>query len=175
MLFFTSDLHLGHKNVLHNSNRPFASIEEMEETIIKNWNKKVQEHDTVYVLGDTFWGYNSEKIKSIMNRLNGYKVLIIGNHDKIGPNQKSDSWLKITPYEEIVIDNEHIILSHYPIAEWNRCWYGSYHLYGHCHGHFNLSEITKNLPHKNTKCMDVGVDTNNYEPYSWNEIKAKLS
>lgn len=174
MIFFTSDLHLDHKNVISLNNRPFASIQQMNEELIKNWNKKVQEHDTVYVLGDFCWGWNSNKIKETLSKLNGYKILVIGNHDRYNPHEKSNSWEKITSYEELLIDNDHIILSHYPIAEWDRCWYGSYHLYGHCHGKFNLAELTKNTRHKNTRCMDVGVDCNNYEPLSWDEIKSIL-
>lgn len=174
MIFFTSDLHIGHFNSIKHNNRPFASVEQMEEEIIKRWNRKVSSTDTVYVLGDVCWGWKSDKIKTFMNKLNGFKYLVIGNHDKLNPHQLSNSWAEIVPYKEINIDGKYIILSHYPIAEWNGCWYGSIHLYGHCHGKFNLADLTKNTKHKNTLCMDVGVDTNNYEPYSWEDIKEKL-
>lgn len=174
MIFFTSDLHLGHFNSIKHNNRPFSSVEQMEEEIIKRWNKKVSPTDTVYVLGDVCWGWNSNKIQDVMKKLNGFKYLIIGNHDKLNPHKLSNSWVEIVPYKEVKIDNQWYILSHYPIAEWNGCWYGSIHLYGHCHGHFNLAEFTQYTNHKNTKCMDIGVDTNNFEPYSLDEIKEKL-
>lgn len=174
MIFFSSDLHLGHQNVISHSNRPFASAQQMEEEIIKKWNRKVQPLDTVYMLGDITWGWNSNKIKEVLDRMNGIKYLIYGNHDKLGPHQKSNCWVEIVPYKEINIGDDFIIMSHYPIAEWNCCWRGSIHLYGHCHGKFNLADFTKLMPHGNTKCMDIGVDTNNYEPYSWEEIKEKL-
>ena len=59
MIFFTSDLHLGHENCIRLCNRPFSSIEEMDETLIENWNRKVTGKDTVYILGDLI--YRSKK------------------------------------------------------------------------------------------------------------------
>lgn len=172
--WFTSDLHLDHFNAIKHNGRPFTSAQQMNEEIIKKWNKKIQPMDTVYVLGDVCWGWNSDKIKETFGRMNGIKYLIYGNHDKLGPHQKSNVWVEIVPYKRIVIDNVRVILSHYPLAEWDCAWHGSVHLYGHCHGLLNLADFTKLMPHKNTRCMDVGVDTNNYEPYSWDEIKVKL-
>lgn len=174
MIFFTSDLHLDHQNVIKHSNRPFASVQQMNEEIIKRWNKKVGVNDVIYVLGDVCWGWNSDKIQQTFSKMNGIKYLIIGNHDKFSPHQKSNVWAEIVPYKRITIDDKRIILSHYPIAEWDCAWHQSIHLYGHTHGKFNLAEFTKLMPHKNTNCMDVGVDTHNYEPWSWEEIKEYL-
>ena len=174
MMWFTSDLHLSHTNVISMNNRPFASSQQMDEEIIKRWNKKIAPNDTVYVLGDVCWGWNSKRIHDTFSKMNGIKYLIIGNHDKLGPHQLSNVWAEITPYKRITIDNYRVILSHYPIAEWDCAWHGSIHLYGHTHGMFNLSDFTKLMPHKNTNCLDIGVDTNNYYPYSWDDIKHKL-
>ena len=175
MIWFTSDLHLDHFNAIGHSNRPYSSAQQMNEDIIKKWNKKIQPMDTVYVLGDVCWGWNSDKIKETFDRMNGIKYLIIGNHDKLGPHQKSNVWAEIVPYKRILIEDKRVILSHYPIFEWDCAWHNSIHLYGHCHGHLNLADFTKLAPHKNTYCMDVGVDTNNYEPYSWEDIKKILN
>lgn len=175
MIWFTSDLHLRHKRILSiGKGRPFGSIEEMESIIIKNWNNKVSPDDTVYVLGDVFWGQNSSQIKNIMSKLNGNKILIIGNHDRITPNIKSDCWLDILPYAEISIADKNIVLSHYPIFEWNGFYYGSYHLYGHTHGTLNLAQYTMMRDRSNGNCWDVGVDNNNFEPVSFDEIKEKI-
>ena len=174
MIWFTSDLHLSHTNVLKHSNRPFASIEQMNEEIIKKWNKKVAQNDVIYVLGDVCWNWNSKQINETFSKMNGIKYLIIGNHDKLNHHLKSNVWVEITPYKRIVINDDRIVLSHYPIAEWDCAWRGAYHLYGHCHGNFNLAEYTKSMPHKNTRCLDVGVDCHNYEPWSWEEIKERL-
>ena len=79
-VFFTSDLHFFHKNIIRFDNRPFTSVEEMNETLIRNWNRKVKKDDLVYILGDISWG-NDEETCAIFARLNGRKVLIKGNHD----------------------------------------------------------------------------------------------
>ena len=83
MIWFTSDLHLSHTNVLKHSNRPFASIEQMNEEIIKKWNRKVAQNDVIYVLGDVCWNWNSKQINETFSKMNGIKYLVIGNHDKL--------------------------------------------------------------------------------------------
>lgn len=174
MIWFTSDLHLSHFNVIKYSNRPFSSVQQMNEELIKRWNNKVAQNDTIYVLGDFCWGWNSNQIQETLDKLNGIKYFIYGNHDKLNPHKLANRWAEIVPYKRIVIEDKRVILSHYPIAEWDCAWHGSVHLYGHTHGKFNLAEFTKLMPHQNTNCMDVGVDTHNYEPWSWDEIKEKL-
>lgn len=173
MIWFTSDLHLRHQRILTiGKGRPFGSTEEMESIIIKNWNSKVDINDTVYVLGDVFWGQNSEQIKKIMTKLNGKKILVYGNHDRIMPNVKSDCWLEVCSYKEISIGDNKIVLSHYPIYEWNGFFYQSYHFHGHTHATLNLAE--KTLPRGNGNCWDVGVDNNDFTPVSFDEIKEKI-
>jgi calcineurin-like phosphoesterase family protein len=155
--------------------RPFKSIEQMDETILKRWNDRVKENDIVYVLGDVCWGYNSQKIEKTIGKLNGIKHLIYGNHDRLGPHKLSKVWATMQPYLDTTIENKQVVMMHYPIADWHGAYRKSIHLYGHCHGNFDLASIAQNLPHHNNRCMDVGVDTNNFYPYSWDEIKAKLS
>lgn len=81
-VFFTSDLHFGHKNVLKFDQRPFFTVSEMDNALIENWNKKVRQGDLVYVLGDMFWNSEVEYVQNILKTLNGQIVLIKGNHDK---------------------------------------------------------------------------------------------
>ena len=80
-IFFTSDLHFGHEGIIRMCNRPFQTLEEMDETLIKNWNSLAKPKDKVYVLGDFFMYYKKPKLREILNRLNGTKILIKGNHD----------------------------------------------------------------------------------------------
>jgi calcineurin-like phosphoesterase family protein len=176
MIYFTSDLHIGHKKIITMGNgRPFKSIEQHDSELIDRWNKKVlSKDDIVYVLGDVFWGKNSDYIKDYLSKLNGRKVLILGNHDRLIPNIKSNGWLEIVSYKDMVIGSNRIVLSHYPIAEWNGYYYNSYHLYGHTHGMFNLAKETLVRNISNGNCWDVGVDNNNYEPVSFDEIKEKI-
>lgn len=79
MIYFTSDQHFGHENIIKLSGRPFDNIEQMNETIVKNWNNIVEEDDTVYIIGD--FALNSQDHKKYWNKLLGNKVLIQGNHD----------------------------------------------------------------------------------------------
>ena len=79
MTFFTSDQHLGHRNIIRLCNRPFASIEEMDETLISRWNAKVKDSDRVFVIGDLF--FRAEDPERMLKRLKGRKTLILGNHD----------------------------------------------------------------------------------------------
>lgn len=93
-IFGISDTHFCHKNSL-NWRTEFKSIDEMDSLMIKNWNKTVSPEDTVYHLGDEFLG-NSLKAKEILKSLNGYKILIRGNH-----STKSDAWYKNAGFSEI--------------------------------------------------------------------------
>ena len=82
MIYYIADLHFGHKNVLRFDGRPFSNPEEMEKVLIENWNSRVTEEDTVYVIGDAFWK-NEENSIRIMRLLHGEKCLICGNHDRV--------------------------------------------------------------------------------------------
>ena len=75
MILFTSDLHLGHKNVIRLCNRPFASIEEMDAVLIENWNRKVHRNDTVYVLGDLMFR-NEKPPEEYLRQLRGKNIWI---------------------------------------------------------------------------------------------------
>ena len=83
MNYFTSDLHLGHRNIIRLCNRPFATIEEMDETLIRNWNAKVTNGDTVYILGDLLFR-NEKPAEEYLKQLKGKKHPIIVNEGR-GP------------------------------------------------------------------------------------------
>ncbi len=176
MEWFTSDTHFWHKKILSMGvGRPqFKSIEDMEQRIIENWNRKVKPEDTVYILGDFCWGGNVKRIKGLLDSLNGKKTLVIGNHDRLDNYYKTSSFVDIVQYKEIRIGDDWICMNHFPIAEWDGYYYGSYHLYGHTHGTFNLAEETLKRKRPNGNCWDVGVDNNNFEPVNFEEIKEKI-
>ena len=138
MNYFIADLHLGHKNALSFDNRPFKTIEEHDNTIVKNWNNTVGIDDDVYILGDVSW-YNSTKTIEIMRSLNGNKHLIKGNHDgKILKNRElRKEFIEIVDYKELSLpDGKGIVLCHYPIPCFKNHYYGWYHLYGHVHNSY---------------------------------------
>lgn len=147
-IFFTSDSHFGHNNVIKYCNRPFSSIGEMDEKLISEWNNTVSKNDTVYHLGDFTFGDH----KPYLNRLNGKnKYLILGNHDRID-RAKNAGWDNIYDLCEVRDDNKNrFILCHYAMRVWNGSHKGNYHLYGHSHA--NLDEL-----HEWGRSMDVGVD-----------------
>ena len=168
--FYISDTHFGHFNIIKHCNRPFSTTEEMDEVMINNWNKVVSDKDTVYILGDIAFS-KGNPADYYLKQLNGKKIVIIGNHDyDISKNRKKylESKLvdKICDYLEITdtIDNQlrKIVMSHYPMAEWNGFFRGSIHLYGHVHNNKkNASyEIMKNIPN----AYNVGADILDFTP-----------
>ncbi len=144
--YFTSDLHFWHKNILKFSpkHRPFDNIEEMNEALIKEWNKTVKPTDTVYHLGD-FCFKGAEATLKIISRLNGTIHWIEGNHDKV---ITQNAEIASIPYKQIVINKQKIVLCHYPIASWNGMHRGYWMLHGHCHGSYQGEG----------KILDVGWD-----------------
>ena len=168
MIHFISDTHWGHKNIIQYSNRPFNSVEEMDEMLIKNWNERVGQNDTVYHLGDfAFTPYDA--LKKTARRLLGTKHLILGNHDKAIIQHRTDlvnsgTFASIQNYHELKAEGQFIVLFHYGQRTWNKSHRGSIHLYGHSHG---------SLPPFG-KSVDVGVDckeiTSDYRPVSLDEV-----
>jgi calcineurin-like phosphoesterase family protein len=163
MIFFTSDTHWGHRNVIRYSNRPFGSVEEMDEEMVRRWNDKVSKRDVVYHLGDVAF-MSPARAKPILDQLNGEIHLCIGNHDSKAI-QQLDRWSSVEHYREISINGKHIVLSHYAHRVWNRSHRGSLMLYGHSHAA---------LPGTN-QSLDVGVDCWDYEPVTLNEILVRMS
>ena len=163
-IWFTSDLHLGHKNILKLSNRPFGEIEHHDDTIINNFNKVVKNEDIVYILGDISFNQSYNSYKQIFTRLNGKKYIIIGNHDNkqnLIRCQKEGLVISVCESKTIQIGSDRIFLSHYPHREWSGYYNGAYHLYGHCH--CNLDDYKQST--------DIGIDVWEYAPVSWSEIK----
>jgi len=168
MIYFTADTHFDHENIIKLANRPFKNVEEMNFVLIENWNKIVKENDEVFVLGDFLFGENSERASEILNALNGRKYLIKGNHDKYlkkSFDRELFEWIK--DYHDLKYNKRHFVLFHYPILEWDRCFEGSTHLYGHVHD--MRQDEFKNI-YNNKKAMNVGVDVNNYSPISIEQV-----
>lgn len=144
MIFYIADTHFGHKNIIRYDNRPFKSVTDMDDALIKNWNKAVTDDDTVYILGDISW-YRDNRTAAIFNSLHGHKVLIKGNHDKISPELES-CFDYICDYLEVKDGDTKVIMSHYPMPFWNGQFRDSVHLYGHVHSshQWNICESWRN-------------------------------
>lgn len=179
-LFFTSDTHFFHKNIITYCNRPFKNVFEMNEEIIKKWNEKIPEDGIVFHIGDVSLTAIPKVLNDLLHRLNGAKYLIIGNHEKdaLGKEYIREHWKGIYDIAEIFVDDEeitykkqHIIMCHYPMLTWNASHRGSWQLFGHVHGGLSNKGIIQHHPAQ----MDIGVDTNNFNPYSYQEVKEKIT
>lgn len=164
MIKYIADLHLGHFNVIKYDNRPFSSVEEMDKTIIDNWNNTVMDTDDVYIIGDVCFGNNPEKY---IKQLRGKKHLIIGNHDKEVLKKCRSYFETIDYYKKIYDDNKAIILCHYPMAEWDGMFRESYHIYGHIH---NALNDTYYMMKNRDLAFNAGCMINNYTPVTLNEL-----
>ncbi len=115
-IHFTSDHHWFHDNILKFTKRGFSSVEEMHVEYINRWNSKVKPNDLVYIIGDNVWstvGMNT--YKEMMDKLQGRKILIVGNHDRV--KSLSADKLGLTAILEsavIKLGKTQILLSHYP-------------------------------------------------------------
>lgn len=116
MVLFTADTHFGYENIIKMCNRPFSSVEEMDETLINNWNAKVKGNDTVYILGDMFFRctYNPE---DILRRLNGKKVIVERNYDASWMNKVDlqKYFIQVDKLVEFSYGTRGMTLCHYPM------------------------------------------------------------
>ena len=163
-VFFTADHHFGHKNIIGFTGRPFLSLDDMNEGMIKAWNLKVDVLDDVYHLGDFGVKISKVKLNEILVRLNGQKYLIKGNHDKDKYDdvyKKHFIWTKFYHQLHASTNGRLIVLSHYPIESWNGMNRGAWHLHGHCHG---------KLKPKAGR-LDVGVDVHAFLPIEVDKLK----
>jgi len=171
-IFFTSDTHFFHTNIIRYCNRPYSTAEEMNKALIDNWNKIVPPDGIVFHLGD-FCFAGSDKIKELTSKLNGKIILVKGNHDHISKGM--ECLFEHTSYEmTIEIDKHRVYLNHYPFLTFA----GAYNpkpviqLFGHVHSGPKTGGCDRGrLKYLFPSQYDVGVDNNNYRPVSWNEIK----
>lgn len=174
-IWFTSDLHLSHGNIIKFQDRPWKNIWDMDEALIQRWNSVVNQDDEVYCLGDVSFG-SPKRTAELIYALNGKIYLIKGNHEQVilrsHQCQQRFEWIK-DYYELKVPDGDAnrkvqlICMFHYPITSWNKMHHQSWHLFGHVHN---------SLPdNPNLKRMDVGVDANDYYPISYDQVKQKLA
>lgn len=180
-IFFVSDTHFGHTNIIKYCNRPFNNTDEMDKALINNWNAKVPKDGIVYHLGDFAWG-SINYWEKIREQLNGEIILIYGNHDEKYLNNKLMYKLfkEVTPQKKIWINKIPIYINHYPFL----CFGGSYkglgatwQLFGHVHSNPRSEE---GLDHKRlVNCFptqyDVGVDNNNFTPISFDELYSYIN
>lgn len=172
--FFIADLHFGHKKIIEfeKEHRPFATIEEHNEELIKRWNEKVTKNDSVWVLGDFCFGKQNLEIA---DRLNGTKRLVMGNHDMY----PAADYLKYFTRVCGVVEFSGMILSHIPVHE-NQLERYTHNIHGHLHSkkvykkifYYNKEMKMKQL--EDNRYINVSVEQINLTPISFGEIQKKL-
>lgn len=176
-IWFTSDLHLGHANIIKYCRRPFASVDEMDYALVQNWRERVRDGDTIYVLGDVSF-HRRERTKELLRGLPGNKILLPGNHDgawllttglwqAVLPRLSTLSLPNLNPRpgsDSLIVRVDHYPPDHIKVAT-RTAYRTAYYLHGHSHG-------TKacTIP----GVYDVGVDANDYAPVAWETIFKKL-
>jgi calcineurin-like phosphoesterase family protein len=164
-IWFTADFHLGHKNIIRYCNRPFGTVEEMNERILEGVNARVKANDTLYFLGDFCIG-SKTRAAGFRHQIRCKKIFAVpGNHDKEARKLIHEfSWLN--DLTEVSINGQRIVLCHYAMRVWNHSSHGAWHLYGHSHG--RLANLDTPLS------MDVGVDTHDFRPWHFDEIQDRM-
>ncbi len=162
-IWFTSDTHYQHANVIKYSKRPFAHVDEMDETMIANWNAVVRPGDLVYHLGD-FAFCKPPQACSIARRLHGRKYLIFGNHDRRLRTEPEflKHWIWARDLAEIKVADQKVFLCHYAMLTWPSSHHGAWQLHGHSHGSLK--------PDPRARRVDVGVDCWGYTPVAFNVL-----
>ena len=173
MEYFTADLHFLHRAIIGYCGRPFKNYNEMHDTLIINWNATVKPEDTVYVVGDFAMSRNADKVESIIQQLNGKKILILGNHDYLKPFTYIDigfwsvhtslSMKMRTTYLPSTYD---VVLNHDPAV---KCIIpdDSIFIHGHIHN------LYKSIPEKRVVC--VSVENWGYKPVTFQQIVDEIN
>lgn len=160
--FVFSDPHFEHKNVILHDGRPFPNVKEMGDRIIENFNSMVSPKDTTVFLGDIAWKNHAHYIHA----LNGSKILVLGNHDKMN----KDNYKLFKEVHEIyrtTVDRQDISFCHYPMLSWASSPHGSWNLHGHCHGRLReFDDIFR---------LDCSCNVHNYGPVSMDFIRFIMS
>lgn len=168
MIYLTSDLHFGHENVIRFQNRPWPTVEAMNDGLVNNINETVGVNDELYVLGDFSFRIKQAEAWELRKRILCRNVhLVRGNHDCGWSG--TNAFKTVSDYAELKTGVGKVILSHYPFLTWNAMHHGSLHLHGHIHsdGSCNLENAEAGI-----RRYDVGVDANGYRPVSLDDILA---
>jgi calcineurin-like phosphoesterase family protein len=164
--YFWADTHFYHAGIMKYCNRRYNDVNHMNEDLIARWNARVQDRDTIWLLGDFAFkaaGKTKEDLEILFHRLQGKKCLVIGNHDERNPHVLKLPWERQEKLFTYKWEGRRAELCHYPLETWKRQNGGALMLHGHCHG---------NLERQEKRRWDVGVDCFDY-PVAFDELLAK--
>jgi calcineurin-like phosphoesterase family protein len=164
-IWFTADFHLGHKNIIRYCNRPFQTVEEMNQEILERLNSRVKANDILYFLGDFCIGPKA-RAAEFRQKIRCKKIFALaGNHDK-ETRKLTQEFTWLNDLAEVSLNGQRIVLCHYAMRVWNQSSRGSWHLYGHSHGKLSAPDTSLS--------MDVGVDTHDFRPWHFDEIRERM-
>lgn len=163
-IWFIGDLHLGHRNIIKYCSRPFDDVNQMNEILIQNWNKKIGVEDRVFVLGD-FALCGKDKIVEFGQQLNGRKILILGNHEGASLKTYYEAGFEMVYKYPIYFNNW--ILSHMPQPN---C--PCVNIHGHLH-QINVDDCL-DFEKGEKPYINVSADKINFTPISLKEIEMKI-
>lgn len=171
MLYFTSDLHFGHENMLRIC-RDFSCVEEMDRELIRRWNERVRDRDTVYICGD-FCYRNQTPAAHYLRRLRGRKILLAGNHDRqwlknMDETEKAHYFAEIGDIINAKYNGVKLRFCHYPMLSWESARRGAVLICGHIHGARQGMEydLFRQIPF----AFNAGVDLHDYRPVTFREL-----
>lgn len=164
-LWLTADEHYGHRRILQYQNRPFSSVDEMNDHLVEQHNSVVGGEDVVIHVGDFSFG-KADDFSRVAGRLKGTHFFMDGSHDismrdyfseEQGKIPSSGKLFLLPKLFEFTFQKIKIVLCHYALESWWASYYAgsSVHFHGHSHGRFTHAK----------QAIDIGVDTNNYLPY----------
>jgi len=156
-----SDLHFGHKNIINFSERPYDDVEQMDEHLVANHNDYVKENDICIWVGDVAFG-NDEFANNILDQCNGYKILIVGNHDFKKRNLRDLNFDEVHLLQHYIIDDIDLVLTHYPMDN-------LVEPYINVHGHVHIYP-PNNYYSDSNQHINVNCEFHNYRPINLNEI-----
>jgi calcineurin-like phosphoesterase family protein len=180
-VWFIADPHFYQESILKWKERDFKDVNHMNESMIEAWNEKIKSrNDLVFVLGDFCFGTKAQHL-DLMDRLNGTKILVIGNHDSsiYGDWEKIDNLIDIKIYDDEYYNGQRVTLCHYPMLSWYGSHKGAWQLYGHVHGRLTNKDMADDgwtLDGKiSPRQLEVGADVTGLSPISWDEVKEKIN
>ena len=159
MIHFTADTHFWHSAAKDFPGRGFATVQEMNKAIVEKWNCCVAETDTIYVLGDYYFGTDLRQLSDITQALKGVKILIRGNHDTMPPMSYISAGFHKYYDVPILLGND-TLLSHEPVI--NITGDGLYNIHGHTHG--------RAFQFQSSKHFCVVTECTGLHPVSWKDI-----
>lgn len=154
--FVIADTHFGHNNIIGYENRPFRDVREMDNSLIEMWNSIVGDDDLVYMLGDFTLSRNKEIIANLVSKLNGRKILIMGNHDTRRPKDYVECGFEVATRKPMMVEPG-VILMHEPFEDKFLIAKNYLYFFGHVHANHSLMDDYKN-------CMCVSVERIDYRP-----------